>query len=131
MSRKFRTPNINKVEIVGNLTADPLLNTTNVNKVPVVNFRIASGRKFKTTTGKINEEVCYVNVTAWKNLANIVKKRLTKGDTVYVEGRLQSRNWIGTAGENKSTVEILAEKIQFLSKKDENDEVLEEENEEE
>jgi single-strand DNA-binding protein len=83
-------------------------------------MRIASSRKFKTQSGIKREEVCYVNVTAWMSLAQTVKKVLTKGDTIYVEGRLQSRNWTGTAGENKNTIEILAEKIQFLSKKDTN-----------
>ena len=112
--RRYRLPAFNKVFIVGNLTKDPDLNLTTKN-IPVANFRIASSRKFKAANGDRKEEVCYVNVTAWLKLAEACKDKLRKGDSVFVEGRLQSKNWTDSKGEAKNSIEILAERVQFLS----------------
>jgi single-strand DNA-binding protein len=112
----LRMPNINKVIISGNLTADPILNTTNTNQVPVINFRIASSRKFVTSTKQQKEDVCYVNIVAWLGLAEACNKFLKKGDPVLIEGELRSRNWTTEQGEKKSGVEILAKRVQFLKR---------------
>jgi len=112
--RRYRLPAINKISIVGNLTKDPDLNTTTKN-VPVANFRIASSRKFRSASGERKEEVCFVNVTAWLKLAEACKAKLTKGDSIFIEGRLQSKSWKDQKGEQKNSIEILAERIQFLS----------------
>jgi len=112
--RRYRLPTINRVYMVGNLTKDPDLNTTTKN-IPVANFRIASSRKFRSASGERKEEVCFVNVTAWLRLAEACKAKLQKGDSIYIEGRLQSKSWKDARGEQKNSIEILAEKIQFLS----------------
>jgi single-strand DNA-binding protein len=118
--RKYRLPAFNKVFMVGNLTKDPDLNMTTRN-IPVANFRIASSRRFKAANGDRKEEVCFVNITAWLKLAEACKAKLQKGDSVFVEGRLQSKSWKDAKGDQKSSIEILAEKIQFLSKEIEED----------
>jgi len=118
--RRYRLPAFNKIFMVGNLTKDPDLNMT-TKGIPVANFRIASSRHFKAANGDKREEVCFVNVTAWMRLAEACKAKLLKGDSIFVEGRLQSKTWKDAKGESKSSIEILAERIQFLSKEIEED----------
>jgi single-strand DNA-binding protein len=115
MSEK-KLPTLNRVFIVGNLTKDPELRRTN-SGVPVVNFRIASSRRFKDSAGVWKEEVCYVGVVAWQKLAETCKEFLAKGSAVFVEGELQSRSWATEDGSKRSMVEIHAHKIQFLDKR--------------
>lgn len=114
----FRLPSMNKVIIVGNLVADPRLNRTNSSNVAVSNFKIACSRRFKNTKGELKEETCYANIVAWARLAEICDRNLKKGDAVCVEGELQTKNWESSDGSRKMTTEILAKKVQFLTKKD-------------
>ena len=110
----FNAPTINKTIITGNVVNDPRVSVTHGNKIKVVNFRIASSRKFRTKTGSLKEEVCYVSVTAWLRLAEICENNLKRGDKVYIEGSLQSK----LLNDSKMTiVEILAERIQILTPK--------------
>jgi single-strand DNA-binding protein len=110
-----RLPNLNRVMIVGNLTKDPELRSTTTG-VPVVNFRIASNRRFKDNSGDWKEDVCYVGVVAWQKLAESCAARLKKGSAVYVEGELRSRTMDHDDGSRHSMVEIRAHHIQFLDK---------------
>jgi single-strand DNA-binding protein len=110
-----RLPNLNRVMIVGNLTKDPELRSTTTG-VPVVNFRIASNRRFKDNSGEWKEDVCYVGVVAWQKLAESCAARLKKGSAVYVEGELRSRTMDHDDGSRHSMVEIRAHHIQFLDK---------------
>jgi single-strand DNA-binding protein len=112
----YRLPSLNKVYIVGNLTKDPELKNTN-NGTPVVNFRIASDRRFKNNMGEWKEEVCYVSVVAWHKVAESCGKYLKKGEAVLVEGELQSRSWETDKGEKRSVLEIRAYRVQFLNRK--------------
>jgi single-strand DNA-binding protein len=117
MSEK-KLPTLNRVFIVGNLTKDPELRKTN-SGVPVINFRIASSRRFKDSTGVWKEEVCYVGVVAWQRLAETCNDYLARGSAVFIEGELQSRSWETEEGNKRSMVEIHAHKIQFLDKRGE------------
>ncbi|OGJ96469.1 MAG: hypothetical protein A2487_20460, partial [Candidatus Raymondbacteria bacterium RifOxyC12_full_50_8] len=94
----------------------PELRKTN-SGVPVVNFRIASSRRFRDSYGVWKEEVCYVGVVAWQKLAEACKDYLFKGSACFIEGELQSRSWETGDGAKRSMVEIHAHKIQFLDKK--------------
>ncbi|NCS82616.1 MAG: single-stranded DNA-binding protein [Ignavibacteria bacterium CG22_combo_CG10-13_8_21_14_all_37_15] len=111
----LRMPEINCVTIVGNLTKDPIYRTTS-NDSPVVNFSIATNRKYRDSANKLQEDVCYIGVVAWNKLAESCKNKLKKGCAVLVDGELQSRNWKSEDGHNKSVVEIKARRIQFLNK---------------
>ena len=104
---------LNKVLIIGNLTKDPELRYT-PSGIAVVNLRVAVNRKYKDKTGEAKEEVCFITVTAWDKQAEVCNQYLKKGRPVFVEGRLQSRSWEGTDGQKKNTIDIRAERVQFL-----------------
>ena len=108
-------PDLNMVVIAGNLTNDPTFGET-TDKTPVVNFHLASNRRFKDNKGQVKEDVCFVGVVAWDTLAKSCKGRLSKGSSVVVSGELQSRKWKSEDGHNRTIVEIKARKIQFLDK---------------
>lgn len=122
-----RLPNLNRVMIVGNLTRDPDLRATTTG-VPVINFRIASNRRFKDNSGEWKEDVCYVGVVAWQRLAESCASKLKKGSAVYVEGELRSRTFDNDDGTRRSLLEIRAHHIQFLDRDEKSeDEVRSEE----
>jgi single-strand DNA-binding protein len=111
---KLKMPELNTVIISGNLTKDPMLRQTS-SGTSVANFYIASNRKFKDKNGTWKEDVCYVGIVAWHQLANSCEEYLSKGSAVLVEGELQSRSWESDDGSYRSIVEIKAHKIQFLN----------------
>jgi single-strand DNA-binding protein len=113
---ELKMPEINYVIVAGNLTKDPIFRET-TNKTPVVNFSLASNRRFKDSTNQWQEDVCYVGIVAWNKLAESCKERLKKGSAVLVDGELQSRTWKTDDGHNRSIVEIKARRIQFLNKR--------------
>jgi single-strand DNA-binding protein len=112
----LKMPEINYVIVAGNLTKDPIFRQT-TNNTPVVNFSIASNRKYKDSTNQWQEDVCYVGIVAWNKLAESCRDRLKKGSAVLVDGELQSRSWKSEEGHNRSIVEIKARRIQFLNKR--------------
>jgi single-strand DNA-binding protein len=112
----LKMPEINYVIVAGNLTKDPVFRQT-TNSTPVVNFSIASNRKYKDSSNQWQEDVCYVGIVAWNKLAESCHDRLKKGSAVLVDGELQSRSWKSDDGHNRSIVEIKARRIQFLNKR--------------
>ncbi|MBV6478369.1 MAG: Single-stranded DNA-binding protein [Ignavibacteria bacterium] len=112
----FKMPELNSVVIAGNLTKDPIFRQT-TSGTPVVNFSIASNRRFKDKNDEWKEDVCYVGIVAWNRLADSCKDRLKKGNAVLVDGELQSRTFKTEDGMNRTIVEIKARRIQFLNKK--------------
>jgi len=112
----LKMPEINYVIIAGNLTKDPTFRQT-TNKTPVVNFSVASNRRYKDSSNQWQEDVCYVGIVAWNRLAESCRDRLKKGSAVLVDGELQSRSWKTDDGHNRSIVEIKARRIQFLNKR--------------
>ncbi len=103
----------NKVFLIGNLTRDPELRYT-PGGVAVVNLRLAVNRKFRDKSGELKEETCFVTVTAWDKQAETCNQYLQKGRPVFVEGRLQSRSWETPDKQKRSTIDVRAERIQFL-----------------
>ena len=128
---ELKMPEINYVIIAGNLTKDPVSRQT-TNQTPVVNFSLASNRRYKDSSNQWQEDVCFVGVVAWNRLAESCKDRLKKGSAVLVDGELQSRSWKTEDGHNRSIVEIKARRIQFLNKRgvrdDGEDDFVEDEN---
>jgi single-strand DNA-binding protein len=112
----LKMPEINYVIVAGNLTKDPIFRQT-TNQTPVVNFSLASNRRYKDSSSQWQEDVCYVGIVAWNKLAESCKDRLKKGSAVLVDGELQSRTWKTDEGHNRSIVEIKARRIQFLNKR--------------
>jgi single-strand DNA-binding protein len=111
----LRLGTLNRVFLIGRLTRDPELRFV-PSGTAVVNFRIAVNRLYKTTSGEKKEEVCYVNIVAWRKLAELCGEYLKMGSPVLVEGRLQSRSWETEDGQKRSNLEVVADKIEFLGK---------------
>lgn len=111
----LKMPELNYVLIVGNLTKDPVFRTTS-NNTPVVNFSIASNRRFRDRNNNWQEDVCYIGIVAWNKLAESCHLRLRKGSAVLIEGELQTRNWKSEDGGHRSILEVKARRIQFLNK---------------
>ena len=104
---------LNKVFLVGNLTADPQLRYT-PSGTPVITLRIAVNTPFKGKNGETKRDTCFINVIVWGKPAEICNQYLTKGRSVFVEGRLQSRSWQDNEGKKRTTIEVRADKVQFM-----------------
>ena len=104
---------LNKVLIIGNLGRDPEMRYTPSGK-PVTSFSVAVSRGWTTSSGERREATELFNVVAWGNLAEICKQYLTKGQQVYVEGRLQTRHWEDNEGGKHSAIEIVANEMIML-----------------
>jgi single-strand DNA-binding protein len=111
-----KLPSLNKVIIVGNLVRDPELRYTS-GGVPVVNFKIASNKRYKDNLGMCKEDVCYVGVVAWQDLAQSCSDFLRKGSAVLVEGELRSHMKESENGRKHNYVEIKAFHVQFLDRR--------------
>lgn len=112
----LKMPELNSVIIAGNLTKDPIFRQT-TNGTPVVNFSVASNRRYRDSKDEWQEDVCYVGIVAWNKLAESCRDKLKKGNAVLVEGELQSRTFKTEKGDSKTIVEIKARRIQFLNKR--------------
>lgn len=112
----LKMPELNSVIIAGNLTKDPIFRQT-TNGTPVVNFSVASNRRYRDSKDLWQEDVCYVGIVAWNKLAESCRDKLKKGNAVLVEGELQSRTFKTPSGDSKTIVEIKARRIQFLNKR--------------
>lgn len=97
---------LNKVTLIGNLTRDPELRYT-PQGTPVCTFGLATNRQWKTESGETKEEAEFHRVVAWSKLAEICAQMLQKGKRTFVEGRIQTRNWTGSDGQQRTTVEII------------------------
>ena len=106
---------LNKVFLIGNLTRDPELRYV-PSGAAVATFTVATNRAYTLQSGEKKEEVCYVRVVVWGKLAEICGEYLSKGSPVFVEGRLQSRSWETPQGEKRSTLEAVAQNVQFLGR---------------
>lgn len=106
---------LNRVLLIGNLTRDPELRYIPSGQ-PVATFTIAVNRTYLSTTGEKKEDVNFLRVVVWGKRAEVCHEYLKKGSPVFVEGRLQSRNWEGTDGQKRNTVEVVAQNVQFLSR---------------
>lgn len=104
--------NLNKVILIGRLTADPQLRTTPAGH-SVTTVSIATNRIWTNKAGERQQDVQYHNVVIWGRQAEIVNQFLKKGSLAMVEGRLQTRTWADNQGQNRRTTEVVCERIQF------------------
>lgn len=109
---------LNKAQIIGNLTRDPELRQT-PNGTTVCSFSIATNFTWKDQMGNKQEKVEFHNIVAWGKLAEICGQYLTKGKKVFLEGRIQTRDWEGEDGVKRYKTEIIAENMIMLSRGDE------------
>ena len=105
---------LNKVFLMGNLTRDPILKST-PNGNSVADLGMAVNKKYKATDGTWKDDVCYVNLTAWGKTAENAAEYLTKGRTIFVEGRLKFDQWDDReSGKKRSKLSVVVENLQFL-----------------
>ncbi len=109
---------MNKVFLIGRLTRDPELSAT-PSGVSVCKFGLAVNRNFTNADGE--READFYNITAWRVLAENCSKYLTKGKKICVVGNIQVRNYEDRDGNKRTSVDIVAEDIEFLSPKDEDE----------
>jgi single-strand DNA-binding protein len=104
---------INKVILFGNLTRDPELKAL-PSGTNVVSFGLATNRVFRDRDGKKQEQTDFHNIVVFGKQADAVSQYLKKGNSAFIEGRIQTRNWDDkTSGEKKYRTEIIAERVQF------------------
>ena len=100
--------------LIGNLTRDPNIRYT-ANNTAVCSFGIATNRTWASADGGDKQErVDFHNIVAWSKLADICGQLLHKGDKVYVEGRLQTRDWKGDDGSERKTTEVVIDNMLLL-----------------
>ncbi len=104
---------VNKVILIGNLGSDPQVRFTPSGQA-VANFNIATNESWKGKDGQDQEKTEWHKIVVWGKLAELCGEYLGKGRTVYVEGRLQTREWNDKEGNKRYTTEIVANSIQFL-----------------
>jgi single-strand DNA-binding protein len=102
--------------IIGRLGRDPEMRYTPSGR-PVTSFTVATSRSWNTSEGERRVETEWFNVVAWSNLAEICKQHLTKGQQVYIEGRLQTRNWDDAEGNKHTSIEIVANEMIILGER--------------
>lgn len=104
---------LNKVMLIGNVGKEPELKET-PGGVPVTSFRMATSESWKDKDGHLKEHTDWHTVVAWRGLAKVIDKLVTKGTRIYVEGRLQTRNYEDSDGNRRQVVEILADNMLIL-----------------
>lgn len=113
---------VNKAIILGNAGRDPELRTIGNaanEQVNVAEFSVATTERRRTATGQIEENTEWHNIVCFRQLADIVKKYVHKGDQVYIEGKMRTRSWQDKNGQTHYRAEILAEKIDFVGRRSE------------
>ncbi len=108
----IRTMYLNKVQLIGNLTKDPELKSL-PSGIKVASFALATNRSWKDQNGQKQESVEYHNVVSFGKPAELIAQYMKKGNSIYVEGRIQTRSWDAQDGTKKYRTEIVVENFQF------------------
>lgn len=113
-TESLRFPELNHLEITGRLAYDP-----ETNEIPsgaiVCNFTIASNRTYKTKDGAKKEDSLFIKVEAWGALGEWLGQELKKGRPVLVSGHLNMNEWTGKNDEKRSSISIVAQRVQILT----------------
>jgi len=110
---------LNKVMVIGHLGKDPEMRYTPSGR-PVTTFSVAVSRSWNTADGERRTETEWFNIVAWGNLAEICNQYLSKGQQVYVEGRLQTRGWEDNDGKKHYRTELVAGEMIMLGERQSN-----------
>ena len=128
--RRGRSRGLNKVQIIGNLGRDPEMRFTQ-DGTPVTNFSVAVSESWKGRDGEQRERTEWFRIVAWRRLAEITNEYLRQGSRVYVEGRLETREWQDREGNDRTTTELIARDLLMLGGRDnEGSEQIQPENDE-
>jgi len=109
--------NFNCVILMGNLTRDPELRYSQQGKA-VCSFDLAVNEHYTTQDGGKKESVLFIKVTVWGRTGEACAEHLKKGSLALVEGRLRMNQWQTKEGQKRSSIEVVAQRVQFLPKTD-------------
>jgi single-strand DNA-binding protein len=104
---------VNKVILVGRLGRDPETRFTGGGQA-VANFTLATDSTYKDRSGERQKKTEWHRIVAWSKLAEICQQYLKKGSLIYIEGRLQTREWEDKSGQKRTTTEIVASEMRML-----------------
>lgn len=107
---------LNKVMLIGNVGKDPEVRHLEGGSV-VARFSLATTERYKDKNGEFQEQTEWHNIVCWRLLAERAEKFVKKGSQLFVEGRLRSRSWEDKTGQARYTVEIVADTLQILGRK--------------
>jgi single-strand DNA-binding protein len=105
---------INKAILIGNLGSDPEMRQTQGGK-SVANFSLATSESWKNQHGEKETSTEWHKIVAWRKLAEFCGEYLRKGSKVYIEGKIRTRKWQDSGGNNRYTTEIEAREVKMLS----------------
>lgn len=110
---------MNKVVLIGRVTKDSELITT-MNGVNVARNTIAVNRRFKNSDGEY--EADFINIVAWRNVADLLDKYVKKGDRIGIIGSIQTRSYDAQDGTKRYVTEVVVDELEFLENKNNNNE---------
>jgi single-strand DNA-binding protein len=108
---------MNKLIVIGNVGRDPEMKYTTSGQA-ITSFSVASNYRYKTASGEQREETEWFNCSAFGKTAEICNQYITKGQQVYIEGRLKSRTYQTQSGETRFSNDITITEVQFLGRRD-------------
>ncbi len=106
---------LNRSQLIGNVTRDPEVRQTSTGQV-VASFSIATNRVWTDKMGQRQEKADFHNVVVWGRLAEICQQYVKKGRKIYVEGRMQTRDWEGEDGVRRYRTEVVVENMILLDR---------------
>lgn len=105
--------NLNRVFLMGNLTRDPELRYTPAG-LAVASFGIAINSTWTSKTGEKKEEVCYVDISIFGRKAEVIGEYFSKGNPIFIEGRLQYNQWETKDGQKRNALRVVADSFEFI-----------------
>ncbi|MEE9487483.1 MAG: single-stranded DNA-binding protein [Candidatus Bathyanammoxibius sp.] len=104
---------LNKVFLMGNMTRDPELRYMQNGKA-LVSFGLAVSRSWTSPEGEKKEDVCFVDISMFGKRAEIISEYFSKGSPIFIEGRLQFRQWETKEGQKRNALRVVADDFQFI-----------------
>lgn len=104
---------VNRVILIGNLGKDPEIRSLE-GGVKVANFSLATTETYKGKNGERVDQTEWHNIVLWRGLAEVAESYLKKGNTVYIEGKLRTRDWVDKDGNKRYTTEVIADNMVML-----------------
>lgn len=108
---------LNKAMLIGRLTRDPEVKAT-PKSGSITTFSVATSRQWRDEKSEIQKQTEFSNVVVWGKLGEAMGKFLKKGKQVYVEGRLQTSDWLGKDGKKRYRTDIVADSVLMLGTKE-------------
>lgn len=107
---------LNKVMLIGNVGKDPEVRHLE-SGAAVASFPLATSERYKDKNGEYQDQTEWHNIVCWRGLAETVEKYIFKGTQLYIEGKIRTRNWQDQSGQKRYTTEIIADSVQMLGRK--------------